>query len=253
MTDFFVDPHAALAEARAAGPVLDDGIGGVVLRYEDVRATLADPARFREAFIDALRLGGVTSGAFHDWMAISPLDRDGDEHKAWRAVMARTFTPRQVEAMRPAIAARCQELIDTFPMGEPFDVVAAFAQRLPLDALCALVGVPDGDRDDFRVWADTIGLGFDILGAGQRIDEIDAALEQLLAYTTELVALRTAEPADDLVSRIAEAAVSGAFTQQEAVSSVAGLVFAGHETTRNQLGTTWVLLATTAGAWDDVA
>ena len=73
------------------------------------------------------------------------------------------------------------------------------------------------------------------------IAEVDAALTQLLAYTGELAAARRAEPRDDLVSRIAIAAREDSWTDFEVQGFIAGLVFAGHETTKNQLG--WMVAA----------
>nr|WP_258572900.1 hypothetical protein [Streptomyces sp. KM273126] len=38
--------------------------------------------------------------------------------------------------------------------GAPADLVADFALPLPITVICTLLGVPFGDRADFRVWAD---------------------------------------------------------------------------------------------------
>ncbi len=55
---------------------------------------------------------------------------------------------------------------------------------------------------------------------------------------------------DDLVTRIAQAAIEDGWTKEEAASSIAGLVFAGHETTRNQLGWLVAVLAEHLALWD---
>lgn len=233
------------------GSVGHDGLLPVVLRYEDVKALLADD-RLEVAFTDVLALVGVTSGSFHDWMARSPLDHDGADHRAWRSLMSRTFTPRQVEGLRPFLAATVERLVDGFPADGHVEFVRAFADQLPLLGLCELIGVPLPDRARFGELATTIGLGFGALDLPRHIDAVDAALDELLAFTGGLVAERRQHPQDDLVSRIAAATAAGEIQEEEAASYVAGLVFAGHETTRNQLGWLVAVLAEHPDAWDAI-
>jgi cytochrome P450 len=87
-----------------------------------------------------------------------------------------------------------------------------------------------------------------------KIKEIDAALTSLLAYADELVTSRRAEPKDDLVTRIAQAVDEDAGIDDTVIrASVAGLVFAGHETTKNQLGWMVAVLSQVPAEWDRVA
>jgi cytochrome P450 len=248
---FLDDPFAALRRAREAGPILDSEGGPGVFRYEDMRTLLAD-GRLRSNFPEFLRTFGVTGGPFYEWMAISPLNRDGAEHVKWRGLMSRTFTPRSVERLRPFLHDAAHELIDGFAARGSCEFMSEFADAYPSLGLCELIGVPREDRDRFRGWADTIGLGFSPLVANH-IDEVDAALAQLLAYTGELAAARRVEPRDDLVTRIAEAAREDSWTDFEIQGFIAGLVFAGHETTKNQLG--WMVAALSARPqlWDSIA
>ena len=116
----------------------------------------------------------------------------------------------------------------------------------------SLIGVPTEDRERFRGWANTIGLGFSPLVA-MHVTAVDEALTQLLAYTAELATRRRAEPRDDLVSRIAQAAVEDGWSDFEVHGFIAGLVFAGHETTKNQLGWTIQVLSEHPALWDAVA
>src|SRR5262249_48669349 len=61
------------------------------------------------------------------------------------------------------------------------------------------------------------------------------------------------EPGDDLVTRIAQAAGEGGWSDDEVTGFIAGLTFAGHETTKNQLGSMIAVLAERADLWDAVA
>jgi hypothetical protein len=252
MAQFVADPFGTLRAARAAGPVVAiDGAGAGVVTHERARALLAD-ARLRANFPDFLRAFGVDSGPFYEWMAISPLNLDGPKHLRWRALMSRTFTPRSVERLRPFLHDAAHGLIDAFAPRGACEFVAEFADAYPSLGLCELIGVPQADRDRFREWANTIGLGFSPLVANH-IAAVDGALTELLRYTGALAAARRREPRDDLVSRVARAAADDGWSEFEVQGFIAGLVFAGHETTKNQLGWMMALLAGRHDLWEAVA
>lgn len=246
------DPIGTLARVRAAGGFMTSGLGTGVARHGAVRELLAD-GRLHSNFVDFLQAMGVTSGPFYEWMAISPLNRDGVEHQRWRALMARTFTPRRVEQLRPFLAAAAHELIDVFAVRGACEFMAEFADVYPSLGLCELIGVPQTDRERFRGWANTVGLGFSPMQLLSRIGEVDDALSQLLEYTGALAAARRVEPRDDLVSRIALAAAEDGWSDFETRGFIAGLVFAGHETTKNQLGWMVAVLSEQPAIWDAVA
>lgn len=242
IADLVADPLGTLQRARRADWIADSD-GGVVavLRHKQVRELLND-GRLQSSFTDFLHSLGVTSGPFYEWMAISPLNRDGADHQRWRALMSRTFTPRSVERLRLFLRQSAHELIDGFAPRGRCEFMAEFADAFPSLGLCELIGVPREDRERFRVWANTIGLGFNPMQIAARIGEVDEALTRLLDYTGSLAASRRAAPRDDLVSRIAAAAdEEGGWSDFEVQGFIAGLVFAGHETTKNQLG--WMVAA----------
>ena len=253
MTALLADPLGTMKAARREG-WLADGMPGTlaVLTHERVRELLGDP-RLRANFADFLHFAGISSGPFYDWMAVSPLNHDGEYHQRWRALMGRTFTPRRVEGLRPFLRTAAHELIDRFAARGRCEFVAEFADEYPSLGLCELIGVPTADRDRFRGWANTVGLGFNLMELPAKIAVIDDALAQLLAYTGALAAERRANPRDDLVTRIAQAAGEDGWNDQQVASFIGGLVFAGHETTKNQLGWMVALLAERADLWDAVA
>jgi cytochrome P450 len=248
------DPLGTLKRGRDAGWIAeaDDGIAAV-LHHQQVRELMGDQ-RLHSNFVDFLRSVGITSGPFYEWMAMSPLNRDGADHQRWRAFMSRAFTPRSVERLRPFLRDASHELIDGFAARGACEFMGEFADVFPSLGLCELIGVPHEDRDRFRAWSNTIGLGFNIVDLSTRIGEIDAALTHLLAYAGDLAAKRRVDPRDDLVSRIAAAAeAEGGWSDGEVRGFIAGLVFAGHETTKNQLGWMVALLSERPDIWDAVA
>ena len=248
------DPLGELKRARQVGWLGESDLDAVgVLTHERVREILTD-GRFKSGFVDFMRSMGVTSGPFFEWMSISPLNRDGADHVRWRQLMAKVFTPRNVERLRPFLVDAAHELIDAFAPRGKAEFMGEFADMYPSLGLSELIGVPIADRERFREWANTIGLGFSPVSMAAHISEIDEALGRLLDYTGELAARRRAEPRDDLVTRIARAAdEEGGWSEFEVRGFIAGLVFAGHETTKNQLGWMVALLAERPDVWDAVA
>jgi cytochrome P450 len=252
LSDFIADPDGTLRAARERTTVAQTELGPIVVRHEAVRSMLQEP-RLRPSFSSFLMQMGISSGPFYEWMSGSPLDMEGDEHRRWRQLMARTFTPRSVERLRPFLRAESHRLIDAFPDGGKCDFVDAFARKLPSFGLCELIGVPSADRARFLSMADTIGLGFNFVLLPMRIADIDAATTELLEYARGLVAARLADPRDDLVTRVAQAAREDGWSGKDlVVGSIAGLVFAGHETTKNQLGWMIVALSQAPAEWDKV-
>jgi len=252
ITDFAADPMGALGRARSSGWLVDILAGVMAVRHDDVRALLGD-GRLQANFTDFLHTFGVTSGPFYDWMAISPLNHDGKDHQRWRALMGRTFTPRRVEVLRPSLDQAAHQLVDAFVHRGQCEFVAEFADAFPSIGLCELIGVPTADRDRFRGWANTVGLGFSPMEIASRIADVDTATVQLIDYTAELAARRRIEPQDDLVTHIAVAGREEGYADREIASFIAGLVFAGHETTKNQLGWMVAVLSARPDLWDAVA
>jgi cytochrome P450 len=253
LATIIADPDAAFKTAREVGPMVYTEIGPLVVRHEEVRA-LGQSDKVRSAFSRVLEQFGVTSGPFYEFMSISPLDMDGDEHRAWRALMSRTFTPRSVERLRPFLRAQADKLIDELLPRGRCEFIEAYARRLPALGLCELIGVPPEDRERFSTWADTIGLGFNFILLQSKIGEVDQAITLLLEYAGSLIAARRKDPRDDLVSRLAAAVDSEAAIDEALIrASIAGLVFAGHETTKNQLGWMIAVLSEVPHEWDRVA
>lgn len=196
-------------------------------RYEDVKVVLGDP-RFSRAETmerDEPRLrprqqvGGI-------------LSMDPPDHTRLRRLVAKAFTQRRVEKLRP----RTQDIADglvgsMIERGGPVDVVEAFALPLPITVICELLGVPFEDREDFRVWSDAF-LSTSKLTAEQVTDYTD----RMMDYIAGLIAQRRAEPADDLITGlIAARDEHDKLSEDEMVRLAAGILVAGHETTASQI------------------
>ncbi|MFD7660733.1 cytochrome P450 [Actinosynnema sp. NPDC059797] len=244
-----LEPPAEWAELRRGCPVapvrLPSGDRAVVLtRYADVKQVLADP-RFtrRLSAPDAARITDSESGGvFNDEMA-SVLPDSGPGHQRWRQQVGRWFTVKRLNALRPAIEAMAERLVDELVAGEqPADLKAALGFPLPVWVICDLLGVPDADRDRFSHWSDTL------LNLTRYTEaEIGAAQAEFVAYMREHVAAKRADPKDDLLGTLV---AGGELTDAQLVATGQGLLVAGHETTANMIGKMVGMLLADRSRWE---
>ncbi|GAA2553401.1 cytochrome P450 [Pseudonocardia hydrocarbonoxydans] len=214
--------------ARVALPY--GGEAWLATRLDDVRTVLADP-RFSRAATVGADVPRVRPEIDHEPASI--LNMDAPEHTRLRKLVARAFTVRRVEALRPRAAALTAELLDGMrAAGPPADLVAHLSVPLPVTIICELLGVPVADRDVFRAGADA-ALSTTGMSPAQRTRARDA----LLAYMAGLVARRREEPTDDLLGALVVARDDGdALSERELVGLGVGILVAGHETTMNMIG-----------------
>ncbi|MFE9652070.1 cytochrome P450 [Micromonospora sp. NPDC006431] len=176
------------------------------------------------------------------------LSMDPPDHTRVRRLVAKAFTARRVDELRPRTRAVAEELVDgMLAAGQPADLVAYLATPLPIRVICDLLGVPVSDQDKFHTWSEAI-VSTTSLEPGL----VQHYLDSLLAYMAGLVARRRVEPADDLLSAMVRARDEHAdrLSEEEMVMLAAGLLAAGHETTVTQIPNMMYVLLTTPGAWD---
>jgi cytochrome P450 len=231
---FRVDSPEVRAAAEAAWWARTP-IGIAVLRYQEC-ATLMRDRRLRQGSLDALAAAGVTAGPFFDWLSTVLLNVEGESHQRQRRLLSKAFTQRSVDVLRPFMRTKARELIDGFAGNGRCEFMTAFADPYPAWVIAELLGIPAERFEAFLGWATDMGLGFSPAASAEQ-DRIDAAVTGLHACCDELTAQRREKPGDDLISALIAAEADGQrLTGEELRSLVSGLVFAGQDTTRNQLG-----------------
>lgn len=229
------DPEPVYADLRRRTAVARTPIGVAVIRREEVHRLLGDP-RLISSIPHLVRAQGVTEGYLHDMMASSVIAIDGPEHTRVRRLVSRSFTPRAADRHRPAMRALVDELVDGFVERGRCEFVADFADHYPVQVICEVLGVPREDHDDFARWGDALTYALSLELGAHRV-EVETASEALGVYVDRLVADRRAHPRDDLVTSLVQAAEEGdRLSNLELFSMIGGLLFAGYDTTRSQLG-----------------
>ncbi|MGH3802355.1 MAG: cytochrome P450 [Pseudonocardiaceae bacterium] len=210
-------------------------IGIAVLRYQECLALLRD-RRLRHGMRDLLTSYGVTSGAFSDWLSTMLLTLEGEPHQRQRRLVSTAFTQRSIDRLRTFMRAKAHELIGGFAGNGRCEFMTAFADPYPAGVIAELLGIPAERFTAFLGWATDMGLGFSPAAAAEQA-RIDAAVTGLYTCCDDLTAQRRANPGQDLISALIATETDGQhLTTDELRVMINTLVFAGQDTTRNQLG-----------------
>ncbi|MDN0199514.1 cytochrome P450 [Streptomyces sp. S.PNR 29] len=236
-----LDPPVEWPDLRQKCPVtrvtLASGDEATLLtRYDDVRFALTDPRLSREGAMeaDAARVSDGDSSIFTSPMART-LNAEG--HERWRRMLGKWFTAKRMRALRPGIESTAERLIDEMEAhGQPADLVRHLAFPLPVFVICAMLGVPESDRDAFKRWSDTF-----LSMTRYTPEEVRAAYRDFAGYMAGLIAEKRAavaagtvvEGEEDLLTLLITATdAEGRPMSDDALTATGqALLIAGHETT----------------------
>jgi cytochrome P450 len=219
--------HEAFRILRDEAPVYfnreDDGPGfHAVTRYEDISEVVRRTELFSNAKgtqIKDRKAEGHGTASVHN--------SDPPYHTKLRAFAEPSFRRKLVEGLAPKIRATVNALLDECPRGETFDFVSRFAILLPMIVIGDLLGVPKQDQRRMVGWANTVS---DVFATEAQQAEARA---ELFAFFRRLVALKRAEPGDDVATVLAHEKVNGELlTDGELDAYFMVLSAAGNETTR---------------------
>lgn len=208
--------------------------GYAVIRYAEAAALLKD-RRFRQGNAKWPSQNGIHSGRFSDWWHEVLLSLEGDDHARLRRLLMPAFRNKTIAAMQPQFVALANELIDQFADRGEVEFISEFAEPYAARIICQLLGLPDAHWPQVAHWADDLGRSFGI-SIRDDLPVIEAALDGLRGYVSEVIDQRVADPRDDLVSTLVTAQEGDKLTRHELEVALVFLAFAGMETTRNQLG-----------------
>jgi cytochrome P450 family 130 len=82
--------------------------------------------------------------------------QDPPVHTEFRKLVSRGFTPRQVQAVEPAVREFVVERIERLRANGGGDIVAELFKPLPSMVVAHYLGVPEADRKQFDGWTDAI-------------------------------------------------------------------------------------------------
>lgn len=244
------NPEPVFDELRARTAVVRTPLGASVLRRDAVNRCLGDVR-----MVSALPLlAGAQAGTEElEMLAQSILAMDGPDHTRLRRLVSRSFTPRAADRHRPMMRSLANQLVDRFAPRGSCEFVSEFADHYPIEVMCEVLGVPREDHSLFARWGDSLTYLLS-LELAAHLDEVKQAAEELGEYVDRLVEDRRAHPRDDLVTELVEAhEEEDRLSAEELRTLIAALLFAGYDTTRNQLGHAMFVFTHHTDQWDLLA
>jgi cholest-4-en-3-one 26-monooxygenase len=238
-------PVEELAELRRCAPIwwnaqplgtggFDDGGFWVVSKHKDVKEVSRRSDVFSSLAKTALpRYKDGTVGEQIERGKYVLLNMDAPHHTHLRKIISRAFTPRAVERLREDLSRRAHAIVEA-ALAQGFgDFVEQVSCELPLQAIAGLMGVPQDERKKLFDWSNQMVGDQDPEFASN--DALGASVE-LIMYGMAMAADRTANPRDDLVTKLVQADVEGhKLSDDEFGFFVILLAVAGNETTRNSI------------------
>lgn len=228
--EFTRDPYPAYRWLREHSPVhrlaLPQGPPAwLVTRHSDVRALLVDP-RLAKDLHRFLPEAALPSPDLRNLLTQHMLAVDPPAHTRLRRLVAREFTARRVEGLRPRVVEIAERLLDGWGAAGQADLVQAFAVPLPLTVICELLGVPMADLHTFHEWSRIASDGQSL--GGPAFEESTRVLKD---YVIELIAAKRDAPGADLLSDLIAVRDGGdRLTDDELVAMTFLLLLGGHET-----------------------
>jgi len=174
------------------------------------------------------------------------INMDDPRHARQRGIVARSFTPRQLQGVLDSVETICSEVIDGFCEEGEVDLVKALSEPYPLLVICDMVGIP---RSEFKTVLDATNVilgGGDpeYMGDGDPMERLIGAAMELIGIMNELAEERRANPTDDLVSSLIHNELGeDMMTAAEIGSFFILLAVAGNDTTRTAISHGMNLLA----------
>lgn len=160
------------------------------------------------------------------------MENEPPEHTRLRRPVAAAFNRGHVERLRPRVQALAAQLLEEVD-ADGFDLIADFAEPLPVLVIAELLGVPTSYADSLRSWSQAIVRMYEVPPGPGVVDAAVQAAREFDAFVRELVDERRRAPQDDLVSDLAG---SAELTDDEVVAAVVLLLNAGHEASVNVFG-----------------
>jgi hypothetical protein len=163
---------------------------------------------------------------------------DPPDHTRLRGLVAKSFTPRRVQDMRPRIQRIVEAALDRLSDKSHADLIADYAARVPETVICEQLGIPVEDRAGFLAQTNSLIRLLDPVPLSRvELDHANVQNVALSQYFNRLFDRRRQDPADDLTTQLVQVQEEGdRLSQEELTANMILLFAAGYDTTANLIG-----------------
>ncbi len=205
-----------------------------ITKYNDIMAVDTN----HQVFSSDFSLGGITIGGGQ--ANVDPLPMfiamDPPKHDIQRKIVTPVVSPANLQLLGPIIRERAGKILDSLPIGVPFDWVDKVSIELTTMTLATLFDFPFEERRKLTRWSDvvTAAPGFGIVDT---LEQKMAEMQEFHAYFTTLWNQRvnSTEPGGDLISMLAHNPATRNMEPREYFGNVVLLTVGGNDTTRNTI------------------
>lgn len=244
--DFIENPYPALKELRQAGkPVWHEETNiFLAATYADANAVLRNRSLGR---IFNPRTPEEDWSEFNWLHSDSLLDSEPPKHTRLRSLLVKAFNKNKIDSLRPDVerltAALLRDIEQKLEATGTFDVIADFAEPLPVKVIAALLGFPDEDEHLLRPWSQAIVKMYEINPSAETQAAAQLASHEFAEYVRKLMLERKQNPGTDLISDLAAVEEDGQkLNAQELIATCVLLLNAGHEASVNGFGNGFVAM-----------
>jgi hypothetical protein len=237
---FVENPYPGLRELRKAGkPVWHEDLGMFLAAgYNDANAVL------RTKTLGRIFTPKEPESQWHEfnWLhSDSLLDSEPPKHTRLRSLVGKAFSRSRIESLRPEVERIANNLLDEaehkLSSNGNFDLIADYAEPLPVKVIAALLGFPDRDEHLLRPWSQSIVKMYEVSPSLEAQEEAKQAAHEFAEYVRALMMERKTSPGADLISELAVVEEAGEkLNAQELIATCVLLLNAGHEASVNGFG-----------------
>ncbi len=249
-SDFIKDPYPFMKELREKSPVVLDKTTDLqlVTRFDGVK-NIQTSKNFSSSPPNDLE--GTESSIIdpkeyeYFWKTeeFSLLNLEGQLHGDLRNLVAKAFSNRQVQELRPFMENKSSSLLESLK-GEEFDLLKDYAQPYSISVIGKLLGVPEDMYEKFLDWSNKIVKMYDLKVSDEDSANAENAAKEFYEYTLALIDQKVRTPGDDMITRLAHITENNQkLTKNQIICTVILLLNAGHEATVNTIGNSIVTLA----------
>jgi len=254
--EFVANPYPQLAQLRKhEGPVWhEESQLFLAARYKDASKVLRTRTLGRIFTPKEPESDWETFNYLH---ADSILDSEPPKHTRLRSLVMKAFNPKRIEELRPDVERITERLLDRIQqkLGDTghFDLIADFAEPLPVMVIAELLGFPESDEHLLRPWSQAIVKMYEPSPSEQEKAEARKASDEFAAYVHGLMVERKKSPGSDLISELALVEEAGEkLSSRELIATCVLLLNAGHEASVNGFGNGMVAAMKAPSQWQDL-
>jgi cytochrome P450 len=234
---FEADPYPVLRELRETAPMFESSLGfwfaSDFASCQDVFRSPSVGQGFNAARLEQ-------DPRFGDSASLQLFGRmlpfiDPPDHTRIRRILSSFFTPRALESMRPYVQDLVDRLLDRFAAAGGGDLVADYAENIPVAVICQLLGgMGEEDQGQCRAWAEGLVEAVHPVCDDEMMRHADTAAVEFCDYFRDL--MREADGAGgDMMARLLSERDRGTLDEEELLATATTLVGAAYHNTRNHI------------------